>query len=919
MKQIFELYINSQLVDFSSDFDLHFNYQLEDLTNPTNIKNTFTKTVKIDGTPNNNRIFNSIYHLDSYITPSEYIFNPMERIPFQLFKNGDLVESGYMQLTSIDVNNKQVSYNINLFGGLGDFFYSLAYTNDDNTDNIELRLKDLYFQVEDEHRNILPKDSEFDFKINHQFVYDCFNNPLKDDNTLKSFITFIPSYQGLYENFDNDKVLVNEIGSPTFSNEWIFKDTWEEEFEGERVAVRYKDYQGYVIATLPSGLTEWEVRDLRCYKQKPALRLVKLFQTLCNPINNNGYQVELDPTFFNQDNSAYYKAFIVLPNIQFNDEDEITDKTNRLVTKEMLLSTEYTPLKYLIDYCKMFGLYFEKDLHDKKIYIKTRNNYFSGKVVDIDDKIDYSKTVNITPYVFNSKYYKLSSKETSTYLTDKYKNNYSIDYGQKRINTNYNFNKEIVNMLEDNIYQNAVPMLQSGRYYFKYKNSDGVDVPSWLIDNPTLTLYSHVVKNGVYVPTEALNESDYDIVANANMYSVGLDGVPVLFSTKWIDNTKTENLNIDPLLSSYDAFEKICCYTQNNNEQQATDLNNFLVIYNEQANLNYANYIVSDDNPYMFELNDNKACYYYSEQENDYCKKLLVLPHYSRYSYDNNIVEQSLDFGKPRELYTPYTVYDETTTIYNNYWQNYFLEQFDRNTKKVTCNVNLNDMVINNDSLKHFYYFDNCYWLLNKVDNYSPNNWNTTKCEFIKVNNQEAYTQGQNINFKYFMLSNNSFKIDYKEQDITTKLYSTNKWYIDSYSDNVTDITPFGSGSGDYDFSFKVYQNDTYNVRTEYIDMYSDDGFSQLVTVVQLPNPSTTALLEIKINKIQPNIFIRVSDFTNSFINEVDVIGDNNIVNIYAKKGVALVITKVNAINGEELGKTVVPSIYEDYFTTEIS
>lgn len=901
MKQIFELYINSQLVDFSSDFDLHFNYQLEDLTNPTNIKNTFTKTIKIDGTPNNNRIFNSIYHLDSFITPSEYIFNPMERIPFQLFKNGDLVESGYMQLTSIDVNNKQVSYNINLFGGLGDFFYSLAYTNDDNADNIELRLKDLYFQVEDEHRNILPKNGEFDFKINHQFVYDCFSNPLKDDNTLQSFITFVPTYQGLYEDFDNDKVLVNMRESNVFPYQYMIKYV-----EEDGTNVEYASYYGHAIVELPNGLTEWEVRDLRSYKQKPALRLSKLFQAICNPINNGGYSVELDPTFFNQSNYAYYKAFIVLPNIQFDDEDETVDKTNRLVTKEMILSTEYTPLQYLLDYCKMFGLYFEKDLHEKKIYIKTRNNYFSNKVIDINDKIDYSKTVNITPHLFTNKYYKLSSKETSTYLTDKYKNNYSIDYGQKRINTNYNFNKEVVDMYEDNIYQNSVPMLQSGRYYFKYFTSDDYQAPSWLIDNPTMTLYKYEWHEDLpLVKIFKDKTTDYNIVANEYLYKPNDE---TDYIHQWIDKTKTKNLNIDPLLSSYDAFEKICCYTQNNNEQQATDLNNFLVVYNDQANLNYANYIISDDNPFMFELNE-KACYYYSEQETEYYKKLLVLPHFSRYSYDSNIIEQSLDFGKPRELYTPYTIYDETTTIYNNYWQNYFLEQFDKNTKKVTCNVNLNDMVINNDSLKHFYYFDNCYWLLNKVDNYSPNNWNTTKCEFIKVNNKEAYTQGQHINFKYFMLSNNSFKIDYKEHDITTKLYSTNRWYIDVYSDNVTDITPFGSGSGVYDFTFKVHENDSYNVRTEYINLYSDDGYSQLVTIQQLPNPETTAL--IYGDTKYTDGWVRVQTRNSSIVNEVDLNASGK-YQIYAPKNSYLLLMVMNEQGEEIYRRTITNLLFED-------
>ena len=891
---------------------MHFNYQLEDLTNPTNIKNTFTKTIVVEGTPTNNKIFNSIYRLDSNISPTEYNFNPMLRTPFELYKNGDLITSGYMQLSSIDINNKKIQYNINLFGGLGDFFYSLAYTNTDDADNVELKLKDLYFQVE-ENNVILPKDSEFNFNINHQFVYDCFNNPLTDDNTLKSFITFIPSYNGLYDDFDTDKVLVNMRGSNVFPNDLLKK-----EIEEDGNTIRYGSYYYHSMITLPNKLTEWEIRDLRSYKQRPALRLSKLFRTIANPINNGGYNVIFDPTFFNQDNDLYYKAFIALPLLQLNNEDGVNaDKTNMLVTKDMILSTEYSPLQYLLDYCKMFGLYFEKDLYSKTIYIKTRNNYFSGKTIDIDNKIDYSKNVNIKPTLFDTKYYRLSSNTTDTYLTKKYKNNYNVDYGQKRINTNYNFNKNVVDVYQDNIYQNAITTLQSGRYYYKYFTSDDYQAPSWLIDNPTMKLYKYNYSSGrpAIITVDKDVTTDYNIVANEYMYKISINGTEIFSYHKWIDDTKTQNLNLDNMLASYDSFPKICCYSQDNEEQQATDLNNFLVIYNDQANLNYANYIVSDDNDYMFELNDNKACYYYSEEDNDSCKRLLVLPQFTRYGYSSyNIVGQSLDFGKPRELYTPYTVYNESDTIYNTYWQNYFIEQFDKNTKKVTCNVNFDDIIISNDSLKHFYFFDNSYWLLNKIENYSPNTWETIKCEFIKVNNQDSYTKGQHINFNYLMVSKDYFEVDYNEHTLTTELFTTKPWYIDAYSTYITDITPFGSSSGNFNLSFKVNANNDYNVRYEYITLKADDTYQQTIRIKQLPNPATTTLLYGDVRYTDG--WIRVQTRTSDIVNEVNLNASGK-YEIYAPKGYFLYLMVFNS-KGEEVYRTTLTNIFEDKYLINI-
>ena len=41
------LYIANKCVDFSNELSIPFTYQLEDLNNPTIIKNSFTKTIEI--------------------------------------------------------------------------------------------------------------------------------------------------------------------------------------------------------------------------------------------------------------------------------------------------------------------------------------------------------------------------------------------------------------------------------------------------------------------------------------------------------------------------------------------------------------------------------------------------------------------------------------------------------------------------------------------------------------------------------------------------------------------------------------------------------------------------------------------------------------------------------------------------------
>lgn len=132
-----ELYIENSKVDLSENVKISLNYQSTDTTSPSAIKNSFSTTVKLKGTENNNRIFGHLYRIDALHTN----YDANKRVKFDLIDNGDVIESGYVQLNSIDRTPETITYNITLFGGLGDFFYSLMY-NDDGT---ERSLKDMYF------------------------------------------------------------------------------------------------------------------------------------------------------------------------------------------------------------------------------------------------------------------------------------------------------------------------------------------------------------------------------------------------------------------------------------------------------------------------------------------------------------------------------------------------------------------------------------------------------------------------------------------------------------------------------------------------------------------------------------------------------------------------------------------------------
>ena len=69
----------------------------------------------------------------------------------------------------------------------------------------------------------------------------------------------------------------------------------------------------FVLGSMEKEYTEWDMGDLRSYMQRPALRFRKLLEAICNPENNGGFTVNLDNTFFNDNNPYYNNAYLTLP------------------------------------------------------------------------------------------------------------------------------------------------------------------------------------------------------------------------------------------------------------------------------------------------------------------------------------------------------------------------------------------------------------------------------------------------------------------------------------------------------------------------------------------------------------------------------------------------------------------------------
>ena len=300
MRRKISLYIGDQLVDLDDQAFVLFNYQMDDLSNPAIVKNSFSQQITLKGTPTNNRVFGESFRLDRTVANSGgntgISFNASQKTPFTIYNElSEVLQSGYVKLDSISRKGADIQYKVTLYGGLGSFFYSLSYDGNGN----KRTLADLQY------RNTSNPDSELDFVITKEAVQEAWER-LHGDQTaseLWDILNFAPMYNGIPEgNFSADKALF--IPSEVGLRDTVTQDN-----------VSYTLRSGYALASLAEKQEEWAVKDLRSYLQRPVLSMKAFWDAICNPANNGGYEV--DASIIEDSNlfGAYANLWMTLPMI----------------------------------------------------------------------------------------------------------------------------------------------------------------------------------------------------------------------------------------------------------------------------------------------------------------------------------------------------------------------------------------------------------------------------------------------------------------------------------------------------------------------------------------------------------------------------------------------------------------------------
>ncbi|HVX51245.1 MAG TPA: hypothetical protein VHB48_13850 [Chitinophagaceae bacterium] len=135
-----EIFVENSRVDVTADISALLTFALDDVKDFSSRQTTFSKTIVLPGTANNNRLFGHVFQFgsannyNSSLPNSGYNFNAAKSASVIIFQNNLQTFQGSLRLLTIHIDNGRIEYEVAMFGNLAQLNVALAPSSTNNPD-----------------------------------------------------------------------------------------------------------------------------------------------------------------------------------------------------------------------------------------------------------------------------------------------------------------------------------------------------------------------------------------------------------------------------------------------------------------------------------------------------------------------------------------------------------------------------------------------------------------------------------------------------------------------------------------------------------------------------------------------------------------------------------------------------------------
>ena len=675
-----EIYIEERKIDLLQDISTEFTYAIDDVSEFGSRNTSFSKTISIPGTANNNLVFGYIFELnnanftDNTLPNVGYNYNVTKQANCKIFIDKVQIFKGTLRILEIVIDKETIEYQCSVFGELGGFINQLG----------NKRLEDLNFDAYNHTYSVANISASWDNPGGSGYYY-----PLIDYGNVSTgqygvakkdfqYTTFRPA---LYVKEYIEKIFAGTdytLDCPFF-DEPLFKrliiphnqtnitalnnTSLDANADIQLINTNLNTFVEFTMVTAGSFTLDI-TKQLFTYTGTPTIT-TDIQLTLRGDVTNYNPSLPAFSVILKKDGAQigrqdfdasinnFMDCNILVSGVNFatNNTMQVEILGNgiflNIILGEVKLTTT-TPTQvqinlgetitindtipkgifqrdFFMSIVKMFNLYvYENKFNDKELVISPYVDFYpekSAEALDWTNKVDRAKPISIKPMSeVNARYYNYKFKTDNDFYGENYRKKYTEGYGDFIYDTEFDFVKET----------DTLEVIFAASVLYQATGQDKV--------------FPAIYKK-----------------SNTNSAEDRMDSIIRIMQTKKITGVSSWNImNTTTNLATYTSY-------------------------------GYAGHLDDPINP----TND-------------------------------------INFGAPKEIQFRPNSYP-TTNVFNAFHSPYLAEITSKDSKLLTCFGLLDIVDIFNLDFSKYVYIDGVLFRLNKVENFNPMEYNTTKLSFLKV------------------------------------------------------------------------------------------------------------------------------------------------------------------------------------------